>query len=166
MPGQSNCFKESWLKNSDSNGHKLSTYVKQKDLHSITCVACDTIVKINRGCASIYQHSKGDRHKNNMVVKLSNNQLKISNGDGGVTYFNKKEDVLKSEIIWALRCVQYNHSFQSNDGIKDVFRLMFPECEVAQQFTMSAKKTKYLITFGLAPYFKERLKDDMSGKYI
>lgn len=136
MPGQCS-FKDSWLNDVDQNGHKLSLYIKKRDQKSVLCCACETVINIIRGCTSIYQHSKAEKHKMNFSVKLCNSQLTI-NCDK-ITFLNNKESVLRAEIIWALKCIQCNYSFQSNDGIKDIFRLMF-DCDTAKEFSMSERK--------------------------
>ena len=50
-------------------------------------------------------------------------------------------------------------SFNANRGIGDVFRTMFPDSAIAQKFSCSSTKLAYLVTFGIAPYFTEKLVD-------
>ena len=47
--------------------------------------------------------------------------------------------------------------YNSSQDIGDVFRAMFPDSKIAQQWSCGAIKLSYLITFGIAPYFKELL---------
>jgi len=72
-----------------------------------------------------------------------------------------KEQVITSEILWALKIVEKDLAFSVCDGIKDLFRLMFPSDPIARDFTCGPNKVSYLITHGLAPYFKELLLQDI-----
>ena len=74
-----------------------------------------------------------------------------------ISDFVAKEDVLKSEIYWTLYTVVKHHSFNSNSGIGDMFKLMFPDSNIASKFGCSERKTAYLATFGIAPYFSSIL---------
>lgn len=66
-------------------------------------------------------------------------------------------DVTKAEIIWALDTVKKHRSYHSSDDQKEIFCEMFPDSEVARQFTMSEDKLAYVIAFGLAPAFEKEL---------
>ena len=68
-------------------------------------------------------------------------------------------EVKKAEIIWAIKTVMGHVSFNANRGIGDVFRTMFPDSAIAQKFSCSSTKLAYLVTFGIAPYFTEKLVD-------
>ena len=63
----------------------------------------------------------------------------------------------KAEILWALKSVMSHFSYNSSQDIGDVFRAMYPDSKIAQQWFCGAVKLSYLITFGIAPYFKELL---------
>ena len=46
--------------------------------------------------------------------------------------FINKEDILKAEILQALHMVEKNHSFASDKGDSDRFKLMFPDTTIAK----------------------------------
>jgi hypothetical protein len=71
------------------------------------------------------------------------------------------EQVTTSEVLWALKVVENDMPFSVCDGIKDLFKLMFPSDPIARDFTCGSNKVSYLITHGLAPYFKELLLQDI-----
>ena len=47
------------------------------------------------------------------------------------------------------------------NDVKNLFQLMFPSDAIAKDFTCGANKMSYLVTHGLAPYFKEQLVKDV-----
>lgn len=67
------------------------------------------------------------------------------------------DSILTSEIYWSLHVALNHQSFRSNDNISTLFKKMFPDSEIAKQFTCGRKKCSYLINFGLAPYFSNEL---------
>ena len=65
--------------------------------------------------------------------------------------------VAHAEIRWAMKLVTSHFSLRSCLDIKDLFSSMFPHSQIASQFSMSETKCGYLINYGLAPYYKEKL---------
>lgn len=68
---------------------------------------------------------------------------------------------MKAELIWALKTIANNYAFNSCEAIKEVFKVMFPDTKVLEQFTLSPKKLSYLITDALGPYFKKQIITDI-----
>ena len=62
-------------------------------------------------------------------------------------------DVLRAEILWAMKCVDSHYSYNSCSSINRLFLAMFPDSTIAKSFGCSERKASYLCTFGLAPYF-------------
>lgn len=75
--------------------------------------------------------------------------------------FCTKDDVSKAEAIWSLKVVNSKFSLNSCSDIGDTFKLMFPDSSVASKFKMGATKCKYIVNYGLAPYFSDELKDKL-----
>jgi hypothetical protein len=73
-------------------------------------------------------------------------------------------DSTKSVIVWALKVVESHYSYRSCAGIDKIFRLMFPNCEEACNFSCGPTKCSYICCFGLAPHFKsilvQKIKDN------
>ena len=65
----------------------------------------------------------------------------------------------KSEIIWTLKFVCSGYSNSSSSDINNVFSTMFPDSKIAQNFQLGPDKLKYICNFGIAPYFKDVLKE-------
>ncbi|CAF1608548.1 unnamed protein product [Rotaria sp. Silwood1] len=68
-----------------------------------------------------------------------------------------QEQVTKAEAVWALTVARRGYSFNSCDEIGDVFRTMFPDSKIAQQFSMQSRKVSYVLSHGLGPYFHAEL---------
>ena len=67
------------------------------------------------------------------------------------------EEVMRAEILWAMKGVMAHFSFRSSSDIGNLFQSMFPDSGIAKKFTCGKTKMNYLICFGLAPYFREKL---------
>lgn len=52
-------------------------------------------------------------------------------------------------------------SYNSAHDIADVFRVMFPDSTIAQHMSCGPTKLSYIISFGIAPYFRELLLTDL-----
>ena len=70
-----------------------------------------------------------------------------------------RDETLKAEILWPLKAIMSHYSYKSCEGTSKLFQAMFPDSRIASQFTCGEKKCAYLICFGLAPHFKQLLKD-------
>ena len=63
-----------------------------------------------------------------------------------------------------LKIIDSNYSFNSSECVPLLLQSMFPDSEVAKNFSCSESKARYMATFGLAPYLlellMEKVKDD------
>ena len=57
-----------------------------------------------------------------------------------------------------MQTVTKEHSKNSNNNVTELFKVMFPDRQIAKMFTLGADKTRYIINHGIAPYFYEILK--------
>ena len=74
---------------------------------------------------------------------------------------------LKAEIIWALKSVMSGYSNNSSSDMNATFQTMFLDSNIAKQYQMGPDKLKYVVNWGLAPYFKDLLIEDISkAKYL
>lgn len=67
------------------------------------------------------------------------------------------EKTLMAEVRWVLHLVTSHCSSRSSDNIGDLFRGMFTDSKIAQQFQCGRTKAGYLATFGLAPAILDEL---------
>lgn len=52
-----------------------------------------------------------------------------------------------------------HHSLNSNEGISELFKEMFPDSDIAKSFTCGKDKTGYIIRFGLASFTVHRIRN-------
>ena len=71
-------------------------------------------------------------------------------------------DSLAAEIVWALKCVMHGYSYNSSCDMNDIVRVMFPDSNISKRYQMGADKIRYLVRWGLAPYFKDKLVIDVN----
>ena len=68
-------------------------------------------------------------------------------------------DSLTAGIVWPLKCAMYGYSYNSNC---DIVRVLFPDSNISNHYQMGADKIRYLVNWCLAPYFKEKLVEDVT----
>ena len=75
---------------------------------------------------------------------------------------------MKAETLWALNVVDHNYSFNSSSVAGELFRIMFPESEIVQEFHCGERKSNYLITSSTAPCVQQLLQDNIwqSNDYV
>lgn len=73
--------------------------------------------------------------------------------------FFTSENVLEAEILWALHSVESHMSLNSINKTLPILKLMFKGCSTAEKLKLSSKKLSYVITYGLAIYFREELEE-------
>ena len=78
-----------------------------------------------------------------------------------VTSFALRKEQHKAEILWALKSVVSHFPYNSAVNIVDVFRAMFRDSAIAQKMQCGPTKLSYLICFGIAPYFKQQLLNEL-----
>jgi len=72
------------------------------------------------------------------------------------------EDVIRAELIWAIKVATKNMSYRSCDGINETFNAMFP-CSIPESFSLSRTKVSYLLTDALELYLKKQLIYDINS---
>lgn len=65
---------------------------------------------------------------------------------------------LKADICWTIKVVTSHYSYKSCEKAGDIFRTMFPDSDIAKQFSCGETKLAYLATFGIAPHFSSLMK--------
>jgi hypothetical protein len=72
----------------------------------------------------------------------------------------------RAEILWVLKIIASNYSFNSAECVPLLLQAMFPDSEVAKNFSCSESKARYMATFGLAPYLLDVLMDKVKDDYF
>ena len=139
------------------------------------CNVCDSEFNVaNMGVGAVDSHAKGARHiqkEHEQAGKKGGGQSRlVLGGAGKVTaaatdsmYVPPELHPLRAEVIETLHKVEHNISFNcaQNDG--DRFRLMFPGHKAAEKYACSYTKSAYLVTHGISPYVKQKLKEDCAN---
>ena len=85
-----------------------------------------------------------------------------------VTSFYKpqlRQSVTEAEVRWAMYTDKHNLSFLSSDHASKLFKVMFPDSEIAKSFSSGHTKTEAVITDGLAPYFHAMTVSNLSTPF-
>ncbi|XP_063245001.1 uncharacterized protein LOC134546246 [Bacillus rossius redtenbacheri] len=72
--------------------------------------------------------------------------------------FLLKDDVTRAEALWCLETVMNHNSLRSAASSVNMFKRMFPNDRVANNMKLQKDKISYVIVYGLAPYFYDKLK--------
>ena len=70
---------------------------------------------------------------------------------------------LNVEILWCLKVINAHWNCNSCTDIAKLFHSMFPDSEIAGQFSMGKTKCRYIILYGLAPHFKSKLREAINS---
>ena len=83
-------------------------------------------------------------------MTLSSNSFVLSTTD----------QVTNAEMVQALYCVDSNFSFASTNNDAKKFQRMFPDSKIAESYRQAETKTKYVLQFGIVPYFRKNMLKD------
>ena len=68
-----------------------------------------------------------------------------------------KNEVLTAEIVWIMKAINSHYSLSSCRDNKSIFTRMFPDSAIASKFSCGDTKTGYIALFGIAPYYKKQV---------
>ena len=68
------------------------------------------------------------------------------------------DNSLNAEIIQCLKVVNVEWSYNSPSDNAKLFQCIFPDSQIASEFSVGKTKSTYMILYGLAPHFKSRLR--------
>ena len=157
-------FQQSWMEKGD---RPWLQSVTDSQFHAY-CTYCDSQFSVkSAGISSVKAHEGGNNHKlkviemssNRKITKSASNEIEVTEKPASVRGFDDK--VLSAEILQALNLVQNNQSFQSADGDNARFARQFPDSLIAKSYKQASTKIKYMIQFGIAPYMKDIVMEDM-----
>lgn len=177
MPPGKCLFSDRWLQFS----HYKDWLSRGRDKYSARCTVCMREFDVsNMGETALRSHSKGQKHAELTRQKSETSVCSIrdlfaqkdastsgsssigsSSKKTSLTEFVTRSDSLKAEVIWAMKVVKSHYSFNSCTDSQEVFAEMFPDSEIAKQFSCGERKCSYLCNFGIAPYFREQLKSQI-----
>lgn len=118
------------------------------------------------GELALKSHVKSSKHNGNMKAAASSTMKNFLVPSQSEQYMDptpsqstdldsvckKHELVTDAEILWTLKVTTSHYSYNSCSQTNDLFRRMFPDSEVAQNFSCGEQKTKYVVCHGLRPF--------------
>ena len=156
-------FQQSWVEKGD---RPWLQRVRDSQFHAF-CTYCDSKFQVKHGgLGSVRAHENTDAHKkeakrmskNRQIVKGASNEVEVS---AKPAMRSLEDDVLAAEVLQALSVVDKNQSFQSADCDNERLARQFHDSAIARNYKQGQTKMKYLIQFGIAPYVKKVLLEDM-----
>lgn len=178
-------FNREWITKED---YKEWLLPEESDNTKARCKLCQKSFSLsNMGEPALKSHAQGSKHKSALLWKKSGTvsvrdfftkpedtpaastsqtdelirEEEKATEKASVSKFVLKKEQHKAEIVWALKSVMSHFSYNSTQDIGDVFRVMFPDSKTAQLWSCGPTKLSYLITFGIAPYVRELLLEDL-----
>ncbi|CAF1602250.1 unnamed protein product [Rotaria sp. Silwood1] len=85
------------------------------------------------------------------VVSIQNDQRSLTHED----------KVTRAECIWAMATSQLGFSYNSSQFLPEVFRFMFPDSQIATDYSLRSRKISYVISHGTGYYFTNELIKDV-----
>ena len=129
------------------------------------CIWCKKTFSIDKcGGSQARSHARSGQHDKS--EKLYKNQKTFTSSgslQAGQFILSQEELIIKAETLNALHYVQHNYSYASASNQSLLYKEMFPDSAIAQSFTCGSSKMAYIIKFGLALYFEEKIKEDIKG---
>ena len=67
----------------------------------------------------------------------------------------------KAEIIAALQFASQNIPYSCADALQECYKQQFPDSVIAKHVALGPKKMSYMVTYGLGPYFQQKIVRDI-----
>lgn len=77
--------------------------------------------------------------------------------------YSNREAITKLELLWCMKIVTSNWSFNSCADLSEFIKNVHPE--IPKEFSLSTSKIRYIITYALGPYFKRQLLTDIGSSF-
>lgn len=120
--------------------------------------------KRNTEKMEIFFFTKNDTGDSSKVLLSSSSTSKVQSTcqkSSDMNSFVTKDNILASELLWAMKLVSSHISFNSFNDAALLFQRIFDDSEKAKSMSLERAKISYLVSFGLAPYFKKMLISDL-----
>ena len=95
--------------------------------------------------------------QNNTPIEIEKDNEPTVVNQPSIELMLKDSQMQKAETVWVLKSVLSGYSNNSCADISKMFTCMFPDSKIAKSFELGATKLKYVINFGIAPYFRDIL---------
>lgn len=153
------------------------------DCYQAKCLVCNSTFDVsNSGIASVKKHAIGKIHLSKLDANqppinffrqsttseetppacsslslLTNNTAAGESSSCNITEYVNKQSVACAEIRWILNKVVRHLSLRDSENACDLFKIMFPDSDIASKIKLHKDKTAYVVTYGLRPFFQGEL---------
>ena len=128
------------------------------------CVEADTLTC---SCGNMEACLEGSQQQaSRLNIPPLPNEIVTPASQQSMRGFLAKDDVLKAETLWTLKLVVNHYSFNSLANMAKLFPAMFPDSQIAKQFSCGKQKAAYITVFDLAEHFKKLLKESVKGPFV
>ncbi|CAF3425785.1 unnamed protein product [Rotaria sp. Silwood2] len=76
-----------------------------------------------------------------------------------------EEKATRAECIWTMAIAQLGFSFNSSQFLPEIFQSMFPDSQIAADYSLRQRKLSYVISHGTSYYFTNGLIKDVRKAY-
>lgn len=115
------------------------------------CSLCGSDFSVSHGGKSdVTSHVGGKKHKQTAGAASSSQSV--------ASFFRPQlqRSVTEAEARWSLFTVEHNLSFAASDHVNKLFKVMFPDSEIAKSFSSGHTKTAAIIKEALSPYYQQK----------
>ena len=163
-------FSDCWLPDSRFSDWRRKVEGNESSAKFSYC--CKIFDILNMGEIGLTSHMNGKKHKErapssstlDFHFQKSSDPVPTATPKGTSRTLGKiliDSSVLQAEVRWALKVVMSRYSKSSCNDVTELFKIMFPDSDIAKSFTCAKTKCRYMIVYGLAPYFQSCLFDDL-----
>ncbi|KAK8774732.1 hypothetical protein V5799_010734 [Amblyomma americanum] len=170
LKGRSTKFNIDILSKKDENGDTISSWCRQGIDGSGFCIVCNHTIKCTQhGIAVIKRHATSKRHieaaKNHRdsagVLKTPKTyQTHLDFSQSSATLAGGQ--VVRAETLFVLGITLKEVPFSWADTATSLFPGMFPDSEIAKQFSCKRTKASYKVSDGLESYFRRLVMDELN----
>ena len=134
-------------------------YFLKGDTYARYTLYCSDFTISHGGRSDVTTHVQGKHHKE--MAKASSSSRSI------VSMFKPKVSAgaMKSEALWAMFVAKHNLPFLTSDHANKLFPKMFPDSELAKQFSCGRTKTTAIVKEGLAPQFLNKVTRELTNPF-
>ena len=178
-------FSETWISSErkDKNGDLISSWCRvcPEDKFAGFCKVCNKKFSVaNMGFSQLISHATSSKHQQRIKEKSNQSTFFIAENSSSQSVVNSgvlqistsssckhwipssmQEKVLKAEAVILLTAIKCNYSFSSINELGNIFSTAFDDSEIAKHVKLGDAKARYVTKFGLAPYFRKRIYDDV-----
>ena len=162
--GLANMGKQALLSHAKGEKHKVKfnlTYKKKAEQQSVSSY----LLKVGPQSSGLpsRQPRSSTAQRSGDAPGTSTKPATVS-GQSSISSITQKEGVSRAEILWTAKVVMDHYSCSSSSESHMLFQTMFPDSSIAKQFRYGKTKCSYLIQYGLAPYFRQKVLNEVDGK--